>query len=310
MLYGEQKLLEILEAYKKSPPFLLSSAFPFRLDGKEYRYFLPKPVLKPIVIRDLDSNKLVKNQNALPYHSNKLNIVWLSDEYKKFKNIKWIPLINFKRVLINPNESVLFVDYLDNHFSEPKFSRSGTAQKNSLDRLTQSTTGSGNTFYVPETAYRESFGLYFLLKTKDINDYIRPVLKFLEDSGVGSNTRTGKNWFTVSVIEKNLFDTSDIQKTGNAFITLSRYIKAEAVKLDASFYQIASIRSKVESRLEFAGEDVWKYRVSYFTAGSMIAPENISEHYGGLFPVKVINRKTIYQYGYAYPVWVNGGGKK
>ncbi len=310
MLYGEQKLLQILEVYKKSPPFLLSSAFPCRFDGREYQYFLPKPLLKPISVDELDRLKEKKKQPNEPYHSNeKLKKVWLSGEYKKFKKIKWIHLANFKRILKNPSESILFADYLDGYLAEPKFSKTGTAQKNSLDRLTQSTAGSGNTFYVPETAFRESYGLYFLLKTKDIDEYMRPVLRFLEDSGVGPNSRTGKNWFTVSVIDKNLFDTEAQQKPGDAFITLSRYIKAEAIKTDASFYQVASIRSKVESRLEFAGEDVWKYRVSYFTAGSMIAPENKSENYGGLFPVKVINGKTIYQYGYAYPVWLNCGGK-
>lgn len=177
-----------------------------------------------------------------------------------------------------------------------------------MDRLFHSTTGAGNTFYVPEIAYREKYGLYFLLKTKNIDEYIKPVLLFLEDSGIGPNARTGKNWFKAEISEKTLFDGKNSQ-AGDSFITLSRYIKNEPINKEASFYQIASVRSKVESRLEFAGEDVWKHRVSYFTAGSVINPENKADHYGSLVPVKSIGGKTIYQYGYAYPVWINHGGK-
>jgi hypothetical protein len=99
-----------------------------------------------------------------------------------------------------------------------------------------------------------------------------------------------------------------MDQPGESFITLSRYIKNESVDAERSFYQIVSVRSKVESRLEFAGEDIWKNRVSYFSAGSLIKPANKLKYYGRLVPVKIIGDKTIYQYGYAYPVWINSGG--
>lgn len=308
MLYGERKLIKVLEEYKTSPPFLVSSAFPFKFDGKNYNYFLPKPVLKPLNIKDMEqfSNKAQGEKRT--YHSKKFDTIWITNKYKKFKKNQFIELPYFKKVLKQSDESVLFNDYLDNHLIEPRFCRNGVAQKNSLDRLTHSTTGSGNTFYVPEIAYREKFGLYFLMKCKNIDDYIKPVLRFLEDSGIGPNARTGKNWFMVEVAEKSLFDGNN-SRAGDSFITLSRYIKNEPINAENSFYQIASVRSKVESRLEFAGEDVWKQRVSYFSAGSVINPKNKTDHYGSLVPVKSIGEKTIYQYGYAYPVWINRGGK-
>ncbi|MGB5156451.1 type III-A CRISPR-associated RAMP protein Csm4 [Desulfobacterium sp. N47] len=309
MLFGEKRLVEILEEYKKSPPFLLSSAFPCKFDGKEYQYFLPKPVLKPLAINDLDIFTIEADVKKETYHSNKINTIWAANEHKKFKKIKFVGIVNFKTCLKQPDEAVLFRDYLERHLSEPsRYCKTETTQKNSLDRLFHSTTGAGNTFYVPEIAYREKYGLYFLLKTKNIDEYIKPVLLFLEDSGIGPNARTGKNWFKAEISEKTLFDGKNSQ-AGDSFITLSRYIKNEPINKEASFYQIASVRSKVESRLEFAGEDVWKHRVSYFTAGSVINPENKADHYGSLVPVKSIGGKTIYQYGYAYPVWINHGGK-
>ena len=307
MLFGENMLVQLLEEYKTSPPFLISSGFPFKFSGKNYRYYLPKPVLKPLTIHELAAFSPKADVKKETYHSKKLDAIWIADKYKKFKKIKFVGISNFKKVLKKPDEAELFTDYLDGFLSEPHYCRVEPGQKNSLDRLTNSTAGSGNTFYVPAIAYREKFGLYFLLKCKNIDDYIKPVLCFLEDSGIGPNARTGKNWFRVEVAEKTLFDGNSGQY-GDSFITLSRYIKNEPINAEYSFYQIASVRSKVESRLEFAGEDVWKHRVSYFTAGSMIRPANIAEHYGRLALVKSVGRKVIYQYGYAYPVWINRGG--
>ncbi len=44
-LYGESRLLEILNGFKSKPPFLLSSAFPWKVVRKKQVYFLPKPAL-------------------------------------------------------------------------------------------------------------------------------------------------------------------------------------------------------------------------------------------------------------------------
>lgn len=310
MLFGEKRLVAILEEYNTThPPFLLSSAFPCKLDGDEYQYFLPKPCLKPIPVDELQTFSEKVDIQKETYHSEKTDSIWLSNKYKRFKKIKFIGISNFKGLLTKPDEADLFADYLGNYLLEPYYCETGTAQKNSLDRLTFSTTGSGDTFYLPEIAYREKYGLYFLLKTKNIDDVIRPVLTFLEDSGIGPNARTGKNWFKVNVTEKKLFNGNNSQ-SGDAFIILSRYIKNEPINAADSFYRIVSVRSKVESRLEFAGEDIWKHRVSYFSAGSLISPKIKTPYYGSLAPVKTIQGKTIYQYGFAYPVWINGGGKK
>lgn len=308
MLFGEDRLVQVLDEYKTSPPFLVSSAFPCKFDGKDYNYFLPKPILKPLGINDLAKFSEKEQRAKETYHSKKFHRVEIAGKYKEFKKIKFVGISNFKKSLKQPDEAVLFKDYLEGYLSASHYSKAQSTQKNSLDRLTLSTTGAGNTFYVTEIAYRDKFGLYFFLKTRNIEEYIRPVLLFLEDSGIGPNARTGKNWFKAEVSEKTLFDGNNSQ-SGDSFITLSRYIKSEPINAEASFYQLASVRSKVESRLEFAGEDVWKNRVSYLTAGSMINPKNKADHYGSLVPVKAIMGKTIYQYGYAYPVWINHGGK-
>lgn len=309
-LFGEEMLVQVLDEFNASPAFLISSAFPYKHVGNQHKYFLPMPVLKPLTIAELSDAKFTQKaakRKKETYHSDKFYTIEIADNYKKFKKIKYIGLPNFKKAVKKADETHLFTDYLDGILNEPKFCRDLIAQKNSIDRLTNSTAGSGNTFYVPEIAYRENFGLYFLLKVQNINKYLKPVLLYLEDTGIGPNARTGKNRFKVAVVEKSLFDANN-GKQGDSFITLSRYIKNEPIDVENSFYQITSVRSKVESRFEFAGEDIWKHRVSYLAAGSVISPKNDATHYGRLVPAKAIGRKTIYQYGYAYPVWINSGG--
>ena len=303
-LFGEAKLLSTLEEFSLAPSFLLSSAFPWKesKQGKK-TYFLPKPLLPPLTISDL-KGLVDKSKPKETYHTEKKNLMDVVDKYKKFKKLKWLPEPTFKKVLRGSSEQELFRDYLYKVLTEPLIANSGVSQKNSLDRLTQSTTGAGETFYTQDIAYREKYGLFFLLKTANIDDYLRPVLMFLQDSGIGPNTKTGKNWFTIDIEESPLLE----ETAGNAFITLSRYCGGEPLDTEASCYQLASVRSKVESRLEFAGEDVWKDRVTYFTPGSLLKPLERKVHYGDLVPVKQVADKTVYQYGYAYPVWIGGGG--
>lgn len=309
MLLGEGKLLQVLEAFQSSPPFLVSSAFPFRMEGEGlYQYFLPMPVLQLISKNDLVALSEKSRRKKQPYHTDKLFIVDIADRYKEFKKIQFIEASNFKKALKQPNELELFNDFLDGFVSIPRFGTYGIKQKNSLDRLSRSTSGAGSTFYEQETDFRESYGLYFFLKTNSFDDLLSPVLRYLEDSGIGPNARTGKNWFRVNPIEKTLFEEND-GESGCSFVTLSRYIKNEPIDIKRTFYRLASVRSKVESRLEFAGEDIWKSRVIYFSAGSVITPEKKAGFYGRLMPVKTIGNKTIYQYGYAYPVWIRPGGK-
>jgi len=306
-LFGEEKLISMLQEFKTNPPFLLSSAFPWKGAGEKKTWYLPKPILPPLTTEDFASlaDTTRKSISLEPYHTDKLRIMELAAKYKRFKKLKWIAADRFKKVLKGCTEKELFIDYLDGYIREPLFAESGIAQKNSLDRLANSTAGSGETFYTQDIGFRENRGLYFLLMTADIDAYLKPVLMLLADSVIGPNARTGRNWFAVNIEQGPLLDATN----GDAFITLSRYIASDGIDPDSSWYQLASVRSKVESRQEFAGEDVWKDRVTYIAAGSLLKPKRRKEFYGGLVPVKEVAGKTVYQYGYAYPVWLIGGGQ-
>ena len=296
-LFGEALLLKILEEFKVKPPFLISSAFPCRLDKEEY--YIPKPFLKPLEHDELNIYLTGYKDSREIYHSSKKALIEIITKYKKFKKLRWLKL-SYVQSLNKIDEKNLFRDYLNNIIKEPVFAEQGAVQKNSLDRLTGSTSGSGNTFYQEEKYFKSKWGLYFLVRTDRFKEELWPVLRLLEDSGIGSNARTGKNWFHIKFEEKPIYGNEE----GDSFITLSRYIKNEHLR-ENCFYKLVSVRSKVESREEFAGENVWKNKVTYFSEGSMLYPEEKKDFYGGIFPVKEIAGKTIYQYGYAYPVWIS-----
>jgi len=303
-LFGETTLhKELLSQFNdspESPPFLISSAFPCRPDRGEY--YFPKPLLKPLTSEQLYTLAQKYSTYDRPYHSSKKTLMDIGVKYKEFRKIRWIQYYNIlKKQTKMISEFSLFIDYLDNIAAEPRYSVTEAIQKNSLDRLSNSTGGSGNTFYNEESACKETWSLYFLIKTDNLSKFILNSLKFLEDSGIGRNSKTGKNWFFINVKESPFSATND----GTHFITLSRYIKNESLQLDKSFYSLIPVRSKVESREEFAGENVWKNRVMYFQAGSVLYPETKKDCYGALIPVKDIKKKIIYQYGYAYPFWIN-----
>lgn len=301
-LYGEDKLLQLLSQFAlnpESPPFLVSSAFPCRPDNDEY--YLPKPYLKPLTSEQIRELAISHPTTDRPYHSLKRALMEMSIKYKEFRKIEWVEYEVLKNHLKLMKEINLFTDFIDGILTEPRFKATEATQKNSLDRLTDSTGGSGNTFYNEENFYRSPWCLYFLIRSDSFSEYITAVLKLLEDSGIGRNAKTGKNWFEVKARERNIVSDGE----GPYFMTLSRYAKNEPLLINKSFYTLASVRSKVESREEFAGEDVWKSRMTYFQEGSVLCPETRKDVYGCIKPVKNIGNKTIYQYGYAYPFWMN-----
>ncbi|OKY76862.1 MAG: hypothetical protein BM485_02020 [Desulfobulbaceae bacterium DB1] len=304
-LFGLEQLLESLARFReKEPPFLFSSAFPYRETSRGFRYFLPRPILQPIPAARLRG--LIPDEKRRIYHSEKYSLVRGAQRYKEFKKIQWIPQDIFQRILHDPREEVLFQAFLDGLYLAPRFQTNAVRQQNSIERLAGSTAGAGNVFHSHEARFRCCHGLYFLLRVADeATDLLLSVLNYLADSGIGADARTGKNWFTVELEGKRMFETVT---GGDGFFTLSRYIPQESLADSKSWYAIAPVRSTVESRLEFAGDDIWKRRVMYLMPGSYISPMTRQAHFGGIVPVKELAGQTIYQYGLAYPVWAGKGG--
>lgn len=317
---GDLGLNNLLKRFvqKDAIPFFISSVFPYTTlyNGSEVFYF-PKPELPPLgknQLTEVTEKYLDKWQIEFdrPCFSSNIFKIKTISEYKRFKKIRWIPQTQFEGIIKGRSEKDLFMEFLDNKIECPQL-EFVAIQKNKLDRLSNSTTGEGQTFYNKEIYFGKETGLYFFFKTDEIG-WFEPVFRYLSDTGIGSNKRTGKNHFWIDTPSQSQFSFTVENATG--FLTLSRYIpdfqndgidfKAEAL------YQIKPIRSKVESREEFMGKDVWKDMTMTLLEGSVFKANDQNKIYGNIYEVKELKGKKIYHYGISYPVWGSfdfGGGR-
>lgn len=311
-IFGEFRLLEILNDFQKKPAFILSSAFPYLESKNSTLPFYPKPVSAGLSASD------IKEMTG----DDKKEKVKVITEYKKFKKAEYVSDTIFMRFLNGLSEKALFNDYKkcnikikekmlltceewERFLKDSKHAyKSESVQKNSIDRLTMSTGEEGQTFYQQEYFTSTMFKLHFLMKTDDI-DFFRPVFRYLEDKGIGGNRSTGKGRFKIEVIKEVSIGNDNSLK----FITLSRYIP-DIAEVKPIFYGIFPWRSKVDSEAEFKGEDVWKTKVMYLKEGSYCEAKEKKEFYGRMPVVKEIEGQKIYQNGIAFPVFGNFGGSK
>ena len=311
----KNSLVDILREFQLNPKFVISSAFPYIEEENNALPFYPRPILESISASNINKMEQTKKK-----------IVDIISSYKKFKKAEYVSASLFIKILNSTSEGELFKTFynggikltgkllMDNEEYKTIFeklkpeSKSIAVQKNSIDRLTMSTSGEGQTFYQQENFTNPAFKLHFLMKTNEI-DFFRPVFRYLEDKGIGSNRTVGKGRFRIKILNRVSLGDNKFPK----FITLSRYIP-DVFELNTDsksmYYEIFPYRSKIDSEAEFKGEDVWKSRVMYLKEGSCFEAKEIKEYYGKLPVVKEIKGQKIYQNGLAFPVFGNFGGSR
>ncbi len=322
-LYGEEKLLTMLQEFSSNKPaFVLSSAFPLLQNEQGTSVaFYPKPInagLSANDIREIAKNAKEKNIKKV--------MVETITKYKRFKKAEYLSENLFNDAVSGMTEKQLFEAYIsgkiisiksmllrDSEYesiftkSESRVYKSATVQKNSIDRLTMSTGKEGQTFYQQEIYTSNIFNLHFWVMTDDI-EFLLPVFKYLEDKGIGGNRSTGKGRFKISIAGEKVLP--EINKS-KSFVSLSRYIPStDEIEWESNrnFYEVFPYRSKVESDGEFKGEDVWKSKVMYLKEGSCLEVRDKKDFFGRTPVVKEIEGQNIYQNGLALPVFGNFGG--
>ena len=275
-LYGDERLQEVLKEFDSgSPEYVLSSAFPL-LKSKENSdiAFYPKPNNSGLKTKHIE--ELAKAMHQKDFKKAMVDIV---TKYKLFKKGEYLSESLFQSMQNGRSEKSLFDSYchgdikpvghmfMDNiEFKSAvgddskKVFNIMTVQKNSIDRLTMSTGGEGQTFYQSEVYTSNIFSLHFLLKTDDI-EFLKPIFKYLEDKGIGGNRSTGKGKFMIEVAGEIKVPNGNNVKT---FINLSKFIPLNQEidwKSSKNCYEIFPYRSKVDSEGEFKGEDVWKDKI-------------------------------------------------
>lgn len=270
-IHGEEVVAEIInDCINNQPPFLLSSAFPFKLEnGKRVLYF-PKPVNKP-------------PQLEIEKHT--------ISRYKDYKNVKWLPDAIFYRFV---RGELSEVEFFNNNLWENIKNPWGNTQQvmhNTIDRISNAST---RLFYTLEH-FIENGGLYFLIdeRKEGIERMLRGVFQFYEHSGFGGDASTGKGAFNFMT---ETFQQPLSNSDGDCKLNLSLYYPGEdevkhfANNPEKVWYRMELRKGKVGGRLHIQ-PDVWKKGINVFSEGS-IFPAIPEKTVYGAFPVVKEHKKN------------------
>ena len=246
-VFSEARLEELLKQFdSENPPFLLSSAFPFRNNESDGRtHFYPRPMLMPT---EFESPQSIDE----------------AEQQKKFRKVKWVSEeILGKFTSGTWNEA----DYYASDTWEAEGPREKTieVQHNTIDRLSGGTTPSGNLYSLTEYAISDG-GLFFLLDGE--TDVVEGTLGFLEHFGIGGDSSLGKGQFEIEVIDADL---PAAPEGADRFMTLSLYAPRESeiatVRSDGAWYNLVVRKGKVGGPF-LRVDDFWKKSLTMFSEGS------------------------------------------
>lgn len=269
----------------QTPPFLISSAFPFKGD----RYFFPRPMVR-IGKKGHDDDDDPKKG-------------------KKLKKARFVSKALFESML--QGDGIEFEEdhtFQDGAFwsdkKEPGDSRVFRVREIPRIRVDRVSHAS-DIFYFSQVTFEKDAGLFFLVRFREqgIRNKFEAVLRLLGDEGIGGDKRVGKGLFSLNNedMERN-FKLSVPEKT-DGFLTLSLYhpTKSEFGEIlrDAS-YNLVSRKGWLHSP---GAMSMRRKEVRMFTEGSVFDAIDGKESYGNSPCVLEKNDKLVhdvYRYGFAF----------
>ena len=266
--YGEETLLQFIDAYKQgAPPLLISNGFPDDL--------LPRPKLPdsmPDKHRNLDEQR---------------------SEFRNGKNAKGIQFLT-KEEFTRAINGEKFVPSL-----EDDFETTVVTLKNQINRMT-GTTGAGEAGQLFSfEQYRWSSISIYLKVVDEFIDRTRELFHHLAQSGYGKRKSAGYGHTKLVAFEP--FAGFPSPADANGFVTLSNFVPA-AQDPTSGYWDILVKYGKLGEEFAY-GENPFKKPLIMFTAGSSFHDSPCREHYGrlvrGLSP---IHADKVVQYGIALPV--------
>ncbi len=284
-VFSEARLEELLKQFASGdPPFLLSSAFPFRDNESEGRtHFYPRPMLMPTEL------EIPKNEDDAKHQKKFRKVKWVSEEIlDKFVSGTW-------------SETDYYAS--DTWDTEGPREKTVEVQHNTIDRLSGGTTPSGNLYSLTEYAISDG-GLFFLLDGE--TDVVEGTFGFLEHFGIGGDSSLGKGRFEIEVTDANL---PAVPEDADRFMTLSLYTPRESematVRTDGAWYNLVVRKGKVGGPF-LRVEDFWKKSLTMFSEGSTF-PMTEQKTFGHNPIVKGIADGlpfNVQHYGYAFQIHI------
>ncbi|NPA52092.1 MAG: type III-A CRISPR-associated RAMP protein Csm4 [Aquificae bacterium] len=282
LLFGEEKLKILLENFaNNNPSFLISSILP----REDNQYFFPKPNLRAEREKDSDI------------------------DYKRLKKIQYISLDILKMILDNQIKTELELNKILNKIQPKEISLTAkdSIPHASIDRLYNTTEGAGGLFFEEIVALEEGF-ILIAVKDKETKKELQAIFNLLEDIGIGGNRSVGYGRVIFGKFEP--FKEIDIyfSKKTDKILTLSPIIpEKNTYDLSDSYYDYFTFRGAIDNNYNFKDVDIWKDKVIYLKEGSTLKIKNQKETYGQFYLAKNLNGKKIFQYGLAFPLFIQGG---
>ena len=304
-IWGTDALKKLLSDFTQhSQFFFLSSTFPLLETGDLHIRFFPMPRLGiPAVNREV---QLAKRQ-------------------KEFKAAKFVSESLFRKILAGElTRENLFREFVDGRcIKEGGFlftlhdygiatqkrllPRISPVARATIDRVSGSTSGGGEFFY-DFRLLPGSFSGYFLLKARDI-EFLKPVFRYLEDTGIGGERSIGLNRYKIELTEIDLaFLNGDSKK----LVTLSQWgvnpAELDDAKANEFRYGLLPYRRKLETGFDFKNSgQLWGSKALYFAEGSVLVVKERRDFYGQLRDSTVVGSEKVVDYGICFPAFLTGG---
>lgn len=322
-VWGKQALKQLLDDFTSHPSFFfLSSSFPLlEADGFTVRFF-PKQKGRGL---HLEQTRQIARQVARRAGKPEPSPFEAANEYKKYRKFSCVSEELFYDILSGKREADLFRGWLENEIigignlllkkeeydrlvpqKELLLARTFPQARNAIDRLGGSTSGGGEFFYDFRISCPSKSLLFFLLKAKDI-DFLKPVFKYLEDTGIGGERTIGLNHFSIQPDEAKPGFPHE-EGGSKKLVTLSRW-QANPDELDVNkqeefYYELLPLRQKLETGYDFKGQGIiWKGKTLYFLEGSVLFVTEKRDYYGQLWQSLKVGTKTVVDYGIAFPAF-------
>jgi CRISPR type III-A-associated RAMP protein Csm4 len=234
--------------------FRVSSAFPFTHD----LLFFPKPMAKLPVPVNFQDHKLPK----------------------KLKKVEFLEKQVFEKVLNNKEIKISDDCFIGSFMTEGKNDQLPFYVKEVQQRVMVPRDGAGDSlpYYIDRIWFKEGSGLFFLIDTGKQESILKACLRFLADTGVGTDKSVGNGQFRLSdsIIEDIEIN---VPKKAEKQVCLSLYcpLKEELnpTVLDGSSYNLEKRGGYMAGSSNDALRHLRKKQVFMFSCGSVFPQEKL-----------------------------------
>ena len=296
LLFGEDKLLDVLEEFEQHPvPFLISSLFTYEVDQGKIHY-LPKPLADPYRPEKFASDKPSLQELEALKSVNKKPIVTDSEFTKIIRGEMGDK--DFYEEILHGSERERKPDI-----------KNVQIPHSAINRLTGSVEGP-RFFYTEECLSSsdsgDQVGLFFCVKCREgFENDLKTIFRFLADKGIGGGASVGKGHIKSIEIVDNYLPYTEPEEETEHVLTLSLTFPDDSIRpiLSKCWYELEKRQGKIESMYVQPGH-IWKDHLILLKEGSTF-PKNERTYYGAN---KVVRKDDgnlgfdVQHYGYAFTV--------